>query len=76
MAGITHDAVLPWYAKPNSERADYRDATEKGVLAEICSGYELHGDDAVIEAMIGVTTLQLPPAVRRQVITIWPWAAA
>lgn len=66
--------VLPWYARPNRERDDYRDATEKGVLAEVYDEYDFDGVDEVIEATIGFATLQIPPDVRREIVDVWPWS--
>jgi hypothetical protein len=67
------DDVLPWYATPNRHREDYRDATEKGMLAEVCFEYGFDGSDAVLETTYGFATLQLPPDVRRDVLAVWPW---
>lgn len=67
--------VLPWYAVPNQERDDYRDATEKGVVAEAVYEYGLLGGDAVLEAMVEIVTLQIPPDVRREIVDVWPWVA-
>lgn len=65
--------VLPWYAVPNRERDDVRDATEKGVVLEAVCEFGLPRGDAVLEAMVGIATLQIPPDVRRQIVEIWPW---
>ncbi|MFB6298290.1 MAG: hypothetical protein ABEH56_07195, partial [Salinirussus sp.] len=66
--------ALPWYVKPNRERDDYRDATEKGVLAEVVYRHDFEGAAGVAKAMRSIETLQLPPDVRREVVEIWPWA--
>ena len=66
--------VLPWYAVPNRERDDYRDATEKGVVGEAVYEHGLPGGDAVLEAMVETVTLQIPLDVRREIVDVWPWA--
>lgn len=66
--------VLPWYAVPNRERDDYRDATEKGVLAEVYDNYHFEGTDAVLDLTLEFVTLEIPPDVRREIVDVWPWA--
>jgi hypothetical protein len=66
--------VLPWYARPNRERDDYRDATEKGVLAAVAFDFDLSDADDVVDALGAIETLQTPAEVRRDVLDVWPWS--
>lgn len=69
-----HVDVLPWYSRPNTDRDDHRDATEKGVVASIAFDYDLDAGDAVLDALGSIETLQTPPEVRREILDIWPWS--